>query len=442
MCDTIVALSNSTIDGSVIFAKNSDRDPNEAHYLVQIPHANHKPDERVRCTYIEIPQVPETYGVLLAKPFWIWGAEMGANELGVVIGNEALFSRVPAGKEPGLIGMDYLRLALERAPSAHRAMDVIVELLEEYGQSGNCGFSHPIYYHNSYLIADRSEAWVLETVGKQWAAEKVKDIRTISNAITIGSKSDLASDGLVKVASEKGWSKKGENFDFGRCYSDRIYTRFSRGRDRQCRTTALLHASKCKIDLKTAFSILRDHGNEATSDWTPASGVVNVNVCMHAGFGPIRINQSTGSMVCRLSGDGDTFWFTGTSAPCTGIFKPVWFDSGLPDQGMIPDGIYNPNTLWWQHELLHRDILRDYTTRINVYRSERDELEGRFISEASQHQKVSFEERRKISLDCFAVAREATKRWAEYVHAMPVNRNKYFLYNLAWRGFNRNARLG
>ncbi|GAI09760.1 unnamed protein product [marine sediment metagenome] len=36
----------------------------------------HKEYEKVKCTYIEIPQVKNTYEVILAKPFWIWGCEM------------------------------------------------------------------------------------------------------------------------------------------------------------------------------------------------------------------------------------------------------------------------------------------------------------------------------------------------------------------------------
>ncbi len=120
MCDTMVALQNATADGSVIFAKNSDREPNEAHELLLVPAADHEEGSVVHCTYVQVPQVAHTYQVLLAKPFWIWGAEIGANEMGVVIGNEAVFTRVPYDKQPGLIGMDFIRLALERASSARR----------------------------------------------------------------------------------------------------------------------------------------------------------------------------------------------------------------------------------------------------------------------------------------------------------------------------------
>jgi len=160
MCDTIVALGNVTADGVTILGKNSDREPNEAHHLLRLPAARHPPGSRVKCTYLEIPQVEQTYAVLLAKPFWIWGAEMGANEHGVAIGNEAVFTRVPYDKRPGLIGMDLLRLALERGRTAREALDVITGLLAEYGQGGNCGFKHPTYYHNSFLIADPHSAAV------------------------------------------------------------------------------------------------------------------------------------------------------------------------------------------------------------------------------------------------------------------------------------------
>src|SRR5512133_3861278 len=130
MCDTFVILGNSTKDGSVILGKNTDREPNEAHEIKIFPSTDYAPGSMVQCTYIQIPQVSHIYAVLLAKPFWIWGSEMGLNEHGVAIGNEAIFTRVPFETSPGLIGMDLMRLALERSKSALDALHVITDLLE------------------------------------------------------------------------------------------------------------------------------------------------------------------------------------------------------------------------------------------------------------------------------------------------------------------------
>jgi secernin len=441
MCDTLVALGNSTSDGSVIFAKNSDREPNEGHELVLSPHASHPSGSTVRCTYIDIPQVEETFAVLLAKPFWIWGAEMGANEKGVAIGNEAVFTKVTTGKQPGLIGMDFLRLALERAATARAALDVIIHLLETYGQSGNCGFQHPTYYHNSFIIADPHEAWVLETAGNHWAALKVKDVYSISNAITIDKEWDLASPGLVDYAVERGWCKNRQDFSFTGCYTAWLYTHFSQARPRQCRSTALLRERPGQIDPPRVINYLRDHGADATSEWSPAPSLRDWDVCMHAGFGPFRVSQSVGSMVAHLTAESPTFWLTGSSAPCTGIFKPVWIESGLPDLGPSPKGEYDAATLWWRHENLHRAVLRDYSTRLALYRPERDTLEAEFISRASEIHNKPAPERQAFSKECFARAAQATDRWTTQVQNTPVHRRTSTLFNLAWAGFNKHARV-
>ena len=110
----------------------------------------------LRATYISVPQVRHTYACVLLKPHWIWGAEMGWNEFGLNIGNEAVFTREKREKQDGLIGMDLLRLALERCRSAKEALKLITTMIGEYGQGGNCGFHKAFYYDNAFLIADET----------------------------------------------------------------------------------------------------------------------------------------------------------------------------------------------------------------------------------------------------------------------------------------------
>ncbi len=441
MCDTIYVPANRSKKGVALFGKNSDRDPNEAHILEMHPRKNCLPGEDVHCTYITIPQAATTNAIILARPFWIWGGEMGANEFGVTIGNEAVFTRIPYNKGTNLTGMDLLRLALERAATSFDAVKVITELLEKYGQGGNCGFLHPFYYHNSFLIADPKDAWVLETAGKHWAAEHVSGIRTISNAITITDKWDMASNDLVAYAVEKKWCKNKDDFNFSKCYSDPLFTYFGDARGRQTCTMTNLTAGKKDLEAQDLMNILRTHRRGESASWTPDRGFTGADICMHAGVGPVRINETTGSMVSELFQEDQLHWFTGTTAPCTGVFKPVWFKGGLPEMGSTPTGKYDPDSLWWMHEKLHRSVILDYSQRISLYQEERDQLEGSFVEGVENLAAASENEKLVYSKDCFDKAKTATIKWIEKVGSEPIKKGVSSLYKQSRNKFNQMALL-
>ena len=159
-CDSLVALGSATADGAVRFAKNSDRPAGECQPLVQMPAARHPPDARVRCQYVDLPQVVETARLIGSRPYWLWGCEHGLNEHGVAIGNHTVFSKDRL-TGPGLIGMDLVRLGLERGRTAAQAVDVISALVEAHGQGGSGYVDKDWPCHNSFLIADRDQAYLL-----------------------------------------------------------------------------------------------------------------------------------------------------------------------------------------------------------------------------------------------------------------------------------------
>uniref|UniRef100_A0A803VF66 Secernin 1 n=1 Tax=Ficedula albicollis TaxID=59894 RepID=A0A803VF66_FICAL len=104
-----VAFPPCSKDGLVVFGKNSARPRDEVQEVVYFAAAEHEPGSKVECTYIEIEQVPKTHAVVLSRPSWLWGAEMGANEHGVCVANEAVLTREPASESEALLGMDLVR---------------------------------------------------------------------------------------------------------------------------------------------------------------------------------------------------------------------------------------------------------------------------------------------------------------------------------------------
>ena len=314
MCDTFIALPPATRDGSVIFAKNSDRPAGEAQGICVYPGAEHVAGDALQCTYIEIPQAGRTHGVLLSRIDWMWGAEMGANEWGVVIGNQAVWTKLPPGP-PALLGMDLVRLGLERGRTARDALDVMVALLEQFGQGGACAENDPGFaYDNSFLIADAKEAWVLETAARFWAAERVpKGVRNISNRLSIRSGYDLGHPDLALEARARGFAGgpgdggedeeggEGGKVDLAACFSAQPVD--PEPGSRELWGARLLAQNEGDLTPEIMMDVLRHHDS---------------GICMHGGF------ETTASMVSRLSPGGEaTHWLTGGANPCSQSFRQV-----------------------------------------------------------------------------------------------------------------------
>jgi len=336
MCDTLVALGNSTADGKVIFGKNSDRLSNEVQLITYLPHIKHDKGQEVECTYITIPQVSETAAIIMSQPWWMFGCEMGCNEYDVVIGNEAVYTKERI-KRTGLLGMDLLRLGLERGKTAKEALDIIIDLLEKHGQGGNCAYGAKMKYHNSFIIADPSEAYVLETADDWWIVENVKDVRSISNNISIRGKGDSRKDGIVQHAVEKGYCKDDNDFDFVKAFSSGyplpdpppIHTRDG------C-TLNQLKTNKGEITEEMMMDFLRSH---------------EAGVCMHGDF------ESTGSQVSLLRKDKKSIhWFTGTTLPCVSTYKPYTFP--VESQRVSEPGPYKEMERDWFWKA-HAEILQN-----------------------------------------------------------------------------------
>ena len=307
MCDCLVALGPAT-NGATLFAKNSDRPPSEAQDVVWSP--ARRDTGSVDTTHIAVaPLATDTLGCLLSRPRWCWGAEHGVNVAGVAIGNEAIYTTLDPRPFPdALIGMDLVRLGLERSLTARAAVEVITGLLERYGQGGaghDPAGAKSTPYWSSFLIADPEEAWVLETSGVAWMASHVADVRAISNRTTI-------------PAFDARYRHPGQPVE--RLVDPRLAA-----------SNAVLGFDPVIID--DVFDHLRSHDSCAEPGWS---------VCMHVD----GVEETTSSMVAELPADGSPVAHVLVGSPCLNDYVTIEigrpFDAIRWENRVVPAAVGGP----------------------------------------------------------------------------------------------------
>jgi dipeptidase len=359
MCDSIAASGAATRSGRTLFGKNSDRKPGECQPFLHFAEAWHAPGARVRCTHIEIDEVPHSFAVMGHSPWWVWGFEHGVNQHAVAIGNHSVFTNEPLEERAGLIGMDLVRLALERASSARAALDVIVALVAEHGQGGAALAPEGPGYHNSFLIADPREVWVLETSNRRHAARRV-ELGSCTNQLALGREWDLASAGVGDFAGE--------------LRNPHIPAQITSGRARRARE--LLDSGRGAHDLASFSRILRDHDRfgETWRTGTAPADEQHFTLCAHSD----PVHRTTASLLGELPMDRERPWpvFASFGTPCTGLWLPLYLDAPPPAALARGGSCPGMDSAWGSFEALGAAVARDPGPRTRALRAHFAELEA------------------------------------------------------------------
>lgn len=382
-CDSMIAAAPASATGNIIYAKNSDRPLNEAQPLVYFPPADHEPGEIVQTSFIKVPQVAHTYGVIGSKLDTFFGCEHGINEWGLVIGNEQVSGKEIPERRWGLIGMDILRLTLERTKTAREAIDCIVDLLETYGTGGDPTVRIP-YFNTNLIIADPNEAYQFESHQRDWVCKKIEKTGAIGNCYSI-QEYDMISKDAVKNAVENGWWAEGKPFNPARAWSpsDHMWDE-DEGFVRYGRIVELMNRHD-KYTVPMMMNNLRDHYEDVPALQTIFSPAIPKigTVCCHPGGLDGCITSA--SMVAELRKDAPeelrfTAW-TSMAPPCCSIFRPIFNTGKLPPAMSGAGNMYDPSENWWTFIELERYLSLCFEDQAPRVKADFAAMEKAFIEE-------------------------------------------------------------
>jgi dipeptidase len=221
-CTNVLVSRGASADGSVMISYLADAggfmDP-----LYFSPAQTHAPGDSVDIYEWDtgdflgrIAQVERTYKVI-----------GNMNEYQVAIGETTFTGRSELGTPNGIMDYGSLKyIALQRATTAREAIQVITSLVEEYGYAST---------GESFSIADKNEAWILELIGKGeyekgavWVAARVPEgyIASHANQARIRqvdwNDTDhwMWSEDVVSFAREREWfSGRDRDFSFVDAYN-------------------------------------------------------------------------------------------------------------------------------------------------------------------------------------------------------------------------------
>ena len=408
-CTSVLVTAGASTDGSTMISYSCD---GEFHpHLRLIPAASHEPGEMVAIESWygrkkSIPQVARTYQVVGLM-----------NEHQLAIGETTFEGRKELQNQEGLFDYYHLMLlALQRAKTAREAIDVMTDLVGEYGYAST---------GESFSIADKREVWLLEMIGKGpglkgavWVALRIPDgqvcchanmarIRTFST--TDRENVRYAAD-VVSFAIAQGYydPQSGAPFSFSAAYNPpteeqvryagrrvwRIFDRIAASRELSpdysssepgSRPYPLSLTPDKPLSVADVIALHRDHYEGTAFDmtkdltagpygapdrWRPLKWTVNGR--RYAWERPIATQQAAFVFVSQSrmripDSVGGVLWY-GLDNPDTSVFVPFYTSITRLPAGYTTGSLqrFTPESTWWLFNfvsnyanLRYRDMIRD-----------------------------------------------------------------------------------
>lgn len=427
-CTSLIVTPGASIDDSAFVTYTCDA---EFHpYLEVIPAADHEPNAFVSSRRwagrIEgkVRQVAHTYAVL--------GSESSGllNDQQVAIGETTFGGRFEMYNREGLLGYPHLMiLALQRSATAREAIEVIGNLVKDYGYRGP---------GESFSIADKNEAWIMEIIGPGkggrgavWVARRVPDgyVCCHSNKARIGEfplddpENCLYSENVISVAVEKGLfdPDAGESFNFHKAYDpdncdnrhyagSRVWSIFRRVAPSlnlstdYCRGVSgarpypLWIKPDTRLSTKDVFALMRDHYEGTEFDMTQglAAGPFGnpnrwrdidwkIDGVTYSWERPISTQQTAYSVVAQLRSSlpdpvGGVLWY-GMDDTYTTCYTPLYscIESLPPsfDTGSLK--AFSWDSAWWTFNLVANYACLKYSYMIRDIQAVQNDIEDHLL---------------------------------------------------------------